>query len=206
MMRRTSAVSTAEEELDRPWPPGGRIESSRLIRSASVVLLLLALALPARSEEQKPRPGKTTSHSWFLPYAGDQDVVLSISSIEWGSPDRWSFTSRYVHMFDKKAVRDHKLWLHSLTVTAVPGASGGRLGVGYGNVFSRLALLSEARIVLLRTWGRPLVTDVDRTFVGAEVRTSLTGVVNVGTGYYWPISGNDDRQDSFWGFHVGIGI
>jgi hypothetical protein len=181
---------------------------SRMIRSASIALLLLAFALPARSGEQKPRvyQAGSHSHSWILPYDGDQDVVLSISSIEWGSPDRWSFTSRYIHMFDKKAARDHKPWLHSLTVSAIPGTSGGRLGVGYGNVFSRLALLSEARVVLLRTWGRPLVVGADRTFVGAEVRTSVTGVVNVGTGYYWPVSGDDGDRDGFWGFHVGVGV
>jgi hypothetical protein len=182
------------------------MSSSRMIRSAGVALLLLVCALPARSAERVPMPRKTAGHSWLLPYAGPQDVVLSISSIEWGSPDRWSFTSRYIHMFDRESVRDHKPWLHSLTVSAIPGISGGRLGVGYGNVFSRLALLSEARVVLLRTWGRPLVTDADRTFVGAEVRTSLTGVVNVGTGYYWPVSGDDGDRDGFWGFHVGVGV
>ena len=184
------------------------MNSTRMIRSAGIVLLLLAFVLPAWSAEQRPRvyQAGSHSHSWITPYAGDQDVVLSISSIEWGSPDRWSFTSRYVHMFDKKAVRDHKPWLHSLTVSAIPGASGGRLGIGYGNVFGRLALLSEARVVLLRTWGHPLVTGADRTFVGAEVRTSLTGVVNVGTGYYWPVSGDDGDRDGFWGFHVGVGV
>jgi len=103
-------------------------------------------------------------------------------------------------------VRDHKPWLHNLTVTAIPGASGGRLGVGYENVCSRLALLSEARVVLLRTWGNPLATAADRTFVGAEVRTSFTGVVNVGAGYYWPVSGDDGDRNGFWGFHVGVGV
>ena len=63
----------------------------------------------------------------------------------------------------------------------------------------------EARVVLLRTWGNPLATVADRTFVGAEVRTSLTGVVNVGTGYYWPVSGDDGDRGGFWGFHVGVG-
>jgi hypothetical protein len=182
------------------------MDPSSMIRSAGIVLLLLTFALPVRSAERVLMPRKTAGHSWILPYDGPQDVVLSISSIEWGSPDRWSFTSRYIHMFDKKAVRDHKPWLHSLTVSAIPGISGGRLGIGYGNVFGRLALLSEARVVLLRTWGHPLVIGADRTFVGAEVRTSFTGIVNVGTGYYWPISGDDGDRDGFWGFHVGVGV
>jgi hypothetical protein len=184
---------------------------SRAIRCAGVVLLLLAFALPARSEERKPPPRGTARHSRILPYAGDQDVILSVSSIEWGSPDRWSFTSRYVHMFEKEADRNTRPWLNSLTVTLSPGTGGGRFGVGYQGIFSpkhgvKITLLNEARVVLLRTWGRPLATAADRTFVGAEIRSSLTGVVNLGAGRYWPISGNDDRQDSFWGFHVGIGI
>jgi hypothetical protein len=71
---------------------------------------------------------------------------------------------------------------------------------------SDLAVLSEARAVLLRTWGHPLVTRADRSFVGGELRSSLTGLVNVGVGYYRQVSGVEDDRDSFWGFHVGVGI
>jgi hypothetical protein len=179
---------------------------SRLAGIAGGVLIALLLSAPAWCWTRTADRDGPMLRRLLLLHQGEHDIVLSVSSIEWGAPDRWSFTSRYVHMFDPKAVRDHKLWLHNLTVTAIPGTSGGRLGIGYQNVFSRLALLSEARVVLLRTWGRPLVTGLDRTFVGAEVRTSLTGVVNVGTGYYQPVSGDDGDRDGFWGFHVGIGV
>jgi hypothetical protein len=182
------------------------MDPPRLVRCLGAVLILFALAFPARSQEARTTSGGSRGHSWLMPLSGDQDVILYVSSIEWGSPDRWSFTSRYVHMFNKKAERDHKRWLHNLTVTLSPGTSGGRLGVGYQNVFSRLALLSEARVVLLRTWGNPLATGADRTLVGAEFRASLTGVVNVGTGYYQPVSGDDGDRGGLWGFHVGIGV
>ena len=58
----------------------------------------------------------------------DHDALLPITSIEWGAPDRWSFTSRYIHMFQSD--RDHKRVLHSFTATVGPGQAGGRIGVG----------------------------------------------------------------------------
>lgn len=180
---------------------------------ATAALVLLSLAAPASAGTGKETSGPALRRL-LMPYQGEQDVVLAVSSVEWGAPDRWSFTTRYVHMFDRKAERDTKPWLSNLSVTLSPGTTGGRLGIGYQAIYtpkrskpgSDFGLLGEARAVLLRTWGRPLVTGADRTFAGGEARISLQGVVNVGVGYYRRVSGTTDDRDSFWGCHVGIGM
>lgn len=175
------------------------------------VLLLFGLAGPAWSQEA----GRATrGGSWFVTNLSDQDVIVAVTSVQWGAPDRWSFTSRYIHMFNKD--RDYRRVLHNFSVTLSPGTAGGRLGAGYENIFNTkqhrpgqrggVTLLSEARVVCLRTWGHPLSTDANRNFVGGEVRTSLAGVVNVGVGYYAPISAADGRPTAFWGLHAGVGM
>lgn len=180
---------------------------------AAAALVLLSLAVPASAGTGKGTNGLALRRL-LMPYQGDQDVVLTVSSVEWGAPDRWSFTTRYVHMFERKAERDTKPWLNNLSVTLAPGTAGGRLGIGYQGIYSPkkskpesdFSLLGEARAVLLRTWGQPLVAGADRTFVGGEVRASLVGAVNVGVGYYRRVSGTTAGRDSFWGYHVGIGM
>ena len=139
----------------------------------------------------------------------DQDVILPISSIEWGIPDRWSITTRYTHMFEKD--RDGKPWLNNLCITISPGISGGRIAIGYLGIFSPtsipdLTILSEARLALLRTWGNPHSIDADLTFAGVEIRSSLRGIINLGIGYYIQISFSNGDQEQFFGFHAGIGI
>lgn len=181
------------------------------------IVLVLVLARPAWSQEaQRPTPPAQRHGSWILTNFGDQDVLLTVSSVEWGAPDRWSFTSRYIHMFDTN--RDHKRSLNNLTVALSPGTGGVRLGVGYENIFEAtkgkgvsaadagLTLLSEARVVLLRTWSRPLSAGANRTFTGAELRTSFGGLMNVGAGYYAQPSAVNGRRESFWGVHVGVGM
>jgi hypothetical protein len=180
---------------------------------ATTALVLLSLAAPTSAGTGKATSGPALRRL-LMPYQGDQDVVLTVSSIEWGAPDRWSFTARYLHMFDRKAERDAKPWLNNLAVTLSPGTAGGRLGIGYQGVYtpdkptpgSDFALLIEARAVLLRTWGRPLSARAGCTFAGGEVRISLQGGVVVGVGYYRQASDTVDDRDSFWGYHVGIGM
>ncbi len=180
---------------------------------ATTALVLLSLAAPASAATGKATNGPALRRL-LIPYQGDQDVVLTVSSIEWGAPDRWSFTTRYLHMFDRKAERDTKPWLNNLSVTLSPGTAGGRLGIGYQGVYtpnkstpgSDFAVLIEARAVLLRTWGRPLSASADRAFAGGEVRISLHGWGVAGVGYYRQVSDTMDDRDSFWGYHVGIGM
>ena len=60
---------------------------------------------------------------------------------------------------------------------------------------------------MLRTWGNPLFTLPDRTFVGAELKISFTGRIGAGVGYYLQLSDSgDEEQEQFWGFHPGVGI
>ncbi len=171
-------------------------------------VLLLALALPAWSQEKPSAPPKKSHRSWMD--LSDQDKIVP-SSVEWGTPDRWSLTGRYIHFFEKD--RDNKRWLHNLTVNLSPGMDGGRLGVGYQGIFSPkvisdsdFAMFFEGRAVLLRTWSNPLETEANRTFVGAEIRFAPTFLFNIGVGYYRQVSSSDGSRDSFWGYHVGVGM
>lgn len=171
-------------------------------------LLLLGLTLPAWSQEEAP-PAKKRRPVQLMKRLGPQDVLAPITSIEWGTPDRWSFTTRYIHMFDKE--RDYLRWRNNFTVTLSPGTDGGRFGIGYqGITFPKgktdFEIFTEARAVLLHTWGNPLETKANRTFVGAEIRGALFVICNIGVGWYRQISSHEGRPDSFWGFHVGFGI
>ena len=177
-----------------------------LLKVSYTVFLLLLFAHPVWSQDslQTANPKKSS-----LFQLSDQDVILPITSIEWGAPDRWSITSRYVHMFEKD--HDNKTWLNNLSITLSPGTTGGRFAIGYQGIYTPksrrdYAILSEVRAVLLRTWGNPLSTLPNRTFVGAEIRTSLIFLFNVGIGYYIQISGSNSDREQFYGFHFGIGI
>lgn len=183
----------------------------QILKVSYVVSLLLLFAHPVWSQDslQTANPKKSSPRRLMFQLS-DQDVILPITSIEWGTPDRWSITSRYVHMFEKD--RDNKTWLNNLSITLSPGTTGGRFAIGYQSIYTPyksredFAILSEVRAVLLRTWGNPLTTLPNRTFVGAEIRTSLSFLFNVGIGYYIQISGPDSDREQFYGFHVGIGI
>ncbi len=183
-----------------------------VLRWLCAVSLSMACADPAWSQEvARTRKPKTGIARFFFPT--DQDVFLPVTTVEWGSPDRWSFSARYIHMFQKE--RDHVRVLHNFTVTLSPGTAGGRVGAGYENIFTirksrpgreGLTLLSEAKVVALRTWGHPIGTDAHQTFVGGELRTSLAGVANIGVGYYVPCATAAGHPKAFWGLHFGVGI
>lgn len=167
--------------------------------------ILLALAALAAPAQPAGRGWQGAQHRWFGALSED-DVLLPVSAIEWGVPDRWSVTARYQHMFTKdRNARPLKPWIHSAAVTLSPGTDGGRLGAGYQGIWRLQApVLVEARVVALRTWGHPLTTAPGRTFLGPEVRCSLTGVVNVGAGWYRRVDGGP--PESFWGLHCGVGM
>ncbi len=179
-----------------------------IVPYAFVLIFLFAHPVWSQESEQSTKQKKSGGGRGMLQLS-DQDVILPITSIEWGSPDRWSITSRYVHMFQTD--RDNKTWLHNLSISLSPGISGGRLGIGYQGIFSPrsmpdFGIFSEARVVLLRTWGNPLSTVPNCTFIGAEIRSSLSFLINLGIGYYTQISCSNSDQEKFYGFHVGLGI
>ena len=183
------------------------MSTARSLQCSITALLTFTIATPAGSQEvAKAWQG---GHGRFLWALSEDDTVMPVTSVEWGSPDRLSLTSRYVHLFTKdRNARPLKPWIHGASVTLSPGTGGGRFGVGYQGVWriGKVPILPEARLVLLRTWGNPLQTGPNRTFAGAEVRCSLVGVANAGAGWYRRISGLDGRGESFWGFHVGLGM
>ena len=184
-------------------PRGIRTRIPRTILILGAAFALLVLAFPARSDDAISAQKKSPP-SWMALRLSERDVYLFVSSAEWGIPDRWSLTTRYIHMFTED--RDHATWVNCFTAALAPGSDGARLGAGYHAIYTPHEILGEARVVLLRTWGNPLETDAGRTFAGAEVRVSVTGVVNVGAGYYRRIAGAESRSDSFWGYHLGVGM
>ncbi len=174
-----------------------------------VFLLLLFTPQVWSQESEQTEKQEKSQNSRLMFKLSDQDVILPITSIEWGTPDRWSVTSRYVHMFEKD--RDNKTWLNNLSITLSPGISGGRFAIGYQGIFSPksrpdFGIFSEARLVLLRTWGNPLSTETNRTFIGAEIRSSLSFLINIGIGYFTQISTSNGSRERFYGLHIGIGI
>jgi hypothetical protein len=134
---------------------------------------------------------------------GEQDVLVFVSTLEWGTPDRWSVTGRYVHEFERE--RNGRTWLNNASLALSPGTDGGRVSVGYLSVWSpfaerEFALLNEIRAVLVRTWSNPLATDPNLTLFGAELRSS-TGFLCASIGCY-----ATGGRAPLWGFHVGLGI
>jgi len=171
------------------------------------LLLLLIFASNNFGEESK---GKKQSGmgKFFLIELSEQDKIMPIILIEWGQPDRWSFTSRYVHDFHKE--KTGITWRNNAGIFLSPGFSGGRLGVGYMGIYTPSSeslqgtgLLSEIRAVMLRTWGNPLSTSSDTTFAGAEIKLCIFAF-NISAGYYSPITNKNTK--SFWGFHFGVGV
>jgi len=184
------------------------MDSIKYIIKLTIVLLLYNSTFYCQETEEEDTP-KERPNQGFVFRLSEQDVILPITSIQWGHPDRWSFTSRYIHRIEKE--RKRRTWQNSVGISISPGFSGGRLGVGYLGTYSpesfrEFALFSELRVVLLRTWGNPLSTSPNITFAGAEFKICFSWLLNFGIGYYAPISNSSEDINPFWGFHFGIGI
>jgi hypothetical protein len=187
------------------------LPGARRLGLAAAVLLVLLGAAPAWGWTRTQTGREPLLQRLLLVHQGEHVVVLSISSIEWGTPDRWSFTSRCVYMFGSEYARNHARWINFVALTASPGLDGGRVGLGYQFIpclrrHSELGVIGEARAVLLRTWGNPLVVSPNRTFAGAELRASLSGFLNAGAGWYGRVQGGEGGRDHFWGVHLGVGM
>jgi len=161
-----------------------RRDTRTLFLQAAAVIGLLLPVQPTRAQDI-PDPGTDPSSEPMMARVGSRLVLLPITSLEWGVPDRWSFTSRGV--LELNQARDGAMFHHNLSLSLSPGTAGGRLSLGYLMLVDfpdrDLAFFFEPRAVLLRTWGHPLKAEPDRTLTGFEFRASLGGVFNVGVGW-----------------------
>jgi len=169
---------------------------------ALLLLLLLAsgTAFASEPDEEVGRRG-----SLLVTNFSERDILIHVSSIEWGSPDRWSFTTRYIRRLGES---DGRSYYPHLTATLSPGSAGGRLGLGYLGIWSPsekgdFGIIHELRGVYLRNWGNPMDGRADAGYLGAELRLGL-GWINAGVGYYSPLSA--DETEAFWGWHLGLGL
>ena len=178
------------------------------IRAFLIILILLMTAFLSGQEEQKTEEKKKPKQQFFK--VTERDVILPITSIEWGEPDRWSFTARYIHMFGD--TKNKEVWKNNVGISVSPGWSGGRAGIDYIGIYSpenmsgEFALFTQFRGVVLRTWGNPLVATPDQTYAGAELKICITWLLDLGVGYYYPLTDSGEKTEPFYGFHFGIGI
>ena len=173
------------------------------------VMCIIGISVPALCQEAALKQSEEHHGSVLAAKLGPDDVILPVTAVEWGTPDRWSLTARYILMFTRD--RDHRSRIDSVTAALIPGTDGARLTAGYQGIFKVFgmkdaALFVEPRAVLLRTWGHPLRTKPDRTFAGAEMNLSTGFFGGLGAGWYRQISSHEGRPDSFWGIHIGFGI
>ncbi|MEN8191831.1 MAG: hypothetical protein ABFS12_03375 [Bacteroidota bacterium] len=184
----------------------------RIIRIKIVILLFLMLFTTYTFCQESGKKDEPSSKSRGLMIRlSDQDVILPITSIEWGHPDRWSFTMRYIHSFHKE--RKRRVWHHGAGISLHPGWSGGRLGFNYSATYSppyeslrEFAIFIHLSGTLLRTWGNPLTAITNTTYAGPELKIGLSWLLNITVGYYSPILNDNVNPKPFWGFHFGIGI
>ena len=189
---------------------------SRIVLSSITTLLILFLLVnPTWGQDSEPdeQQRKSKNRQGWLRIS-DRVLLLPITAVEWGTPDRWSFSSLLIYR--AWAVDDEeeskKTWHHNFHTSLSPGLSGGRIGIGYGLIFDPpewrdFGIVSSYRAVLLRSWGNPLFASPDRTYAGAEFKVSLSFLFSVSVGYYSQISDSgDDEKEQFWGFHCGVGI
>ena len=177
----------------------------------AIFLLLISVNnLLSLDTEEKPEPAKRPNQG-FVFRLSEQDSIIPITSIEWGHPDRWSFTMRYMHSFHKERIR--RIWYHGVGISLLPGLSGGRLGFNYSVIYSppspslrEFAIFIHLNATLLRTWGNPLTAITNTTYAGPELKIGISWLFNITVGYYSPISNADDDPVPFWGFHFGVGI
>ncbi len=187
-----------------------------IIYMPAVAAILILFVTPTKAQENNNRTNmdSTAEKKGFsirdiiLHKFSDDDVSILITSIEWGVPDRLSFTSRYIHMFTQD--RDTKKVINNFTATVSPGIDGLRIGAGYEMILSKgsffgIDLLSELRMTYLHTWSNPIGAAKNENYGGIELRSSVIGVLNIGVGYFLPLSSSSD-SGSLISLHAGVGI
>jgi hypothetical protein len=177
--------------------PGG------LVGALTAATLLLITPVPAPPQTTPDEAARQQVRLFWA--VGDDSWVLPLASIQWGQPERWAFTSRYVHRLTDLAA-GHLLF----TSAAVsPGAAGGRLSLGLLGIVSSPDLPDlrwETSATLLRTWGHPLDAVANTTYTGLEVVGGLLPFPSLTVGRYWPVPAPRRAAPPVWGFRVGIGV
>ena len=104
----------------------------------TALLILFLLVNPTLGQDSEPdeQQQKSDNRKGWIQFS-DGSILLPITAIEWGAPDRWSFTSLYVSSVwrAEDEVENKKTWHHNLHASLSPGLSGGRFGIGYGLIF-----------------------------------------------------------------------
>lgn len=178
-----------------------RASSSRPVvpvLAATILLLFAGSLAPQQADADSARPRL----AWRL---SERATLLPITTVQWGAPERWSFTSRLVYRLTSAQHGQHLSWTLGLS----PGTGGARAHTGILGIYTfrshrAPAIRWGASAAVLRTWGHPLGADAWRTWGGMELSGGLPPLLLVGIGRYWPIGAGDAKP--VWGVRVGFGI
>jgi hypothetical protein len=92
---------------------------------------------------------------------------------------------------------------HGLLLQIEPGVAGGKLSIGYARGLFPYAG-AGIKASLLRTWGRPLVTEPRQTYAGLEIEASF--FVNLGLGVLWRVDGTAQAPRTMVTAGIGLGF
>lgn len=164
-------------------------------------LVLASLVLALSSVVQAQETGKKTlrPEDLLVIPIGENGSIVLLTAVEYGAPDKLSFTSAYAH--DIPALRSGD-YVTSFRISVAPAVAGIRLKAGLG-AYSHSGPGFHGDLVVMRTWGNPLKVAPDQTWVGAELRA--TALASLGVGYYQRVQGNRGR-DSLFAVHFGVGF
>jgi hypothetical protein len=70
--------------------------------------LLFTNTIFSQESEEKDKT-KEKPNQGLVFRLSEQDVILPVTSIEWGHPNRWSFTSRYIDSFEKRGKGEQRI-------------------------------------------------------------------------------------------------
>ncbi len=176
--------------------------SRRVIAVLAATILLLFPGSLAGQRGDADSAGPRLRLAWRL---SERATLLPITTVQWGAPERWSFTGRLVYGLTSVQHGQHLSW--SLGVS--PGTGGARvhtgiLGIHTSRSHRAPAIRWGASAAVLRTWAHPLGAAAYRTYGGMELSGGLPPLLLLGIGRYWPMGAGDAKP--FWGVRIGIGI
>jgi hypothetical protein len=129
--------------------------------------------------------------------AGEGLVAVGVSA---GAPAKAAVSLSYLHGRFVPGGEWSADGVRGLLADVEVGLGAGRLGVGWGSDIEMAALGVKASV--LRTWGRPWLTERDLTYVGPEVDFVFL-YLRAKAGLVWRIQGSGGRRTLFT---FGIGL